>query len=101
MDADGARIFGRTNGLSRPLEINIHHAGQLSGVMLVVVRVSLLVQIYSQEYMRGDPGYNRYYAFMSLFTTSMLGLILASSVLQIFVSGSWWALLYLLIGLVL
>ena len=49
--------------------------------------------------MRGDVGYNRYYAYMSLFTTSMLGLVLASSILQLFV---FWELVglcsYLLIG---
>jgi NADH-quinone oxidoreductase subunit L len=72
----------------------------LSAIMLVVVTsVSLLVQFYSQEYMRGDPGYNRYYAFMSLFTGSMLGLVLASNILQLFV---FWELVglcsYLLIG---
>src|SRR4051794_338294 len=44
----------------------------LTAVMLVVVTsVSLLVQIYSQSYMEGDPGYGRYYAYMSLFTASM------------------------------
>src|SRR5512145_299430 len=103
LDADGARIgFGSHEWVVvGPLEINIGITlDGVSGVMLVVVTgVSLLVQIYSQEYMRGDPGYNRYYAFMSLFTTSMLGLILASSVLQIFV---FWELVglcsYLLIG---
>ena len=41
----------------------------LTVVMLVVVTVvSLMVQIYSQGYMHGDPGYHRYFAFMSLFT---------------------------------
>ncbi len=46
----------------------------LTAVMLVVVTVvSLMVQIYSQGYMRGDPGYHRYYAWMSLFTASMRG----------------------------
>ncbi|HET8943426.1 MAG TPA: hypothetical protein VFO59_01465, partial [Dehalococcoidia bacterium] len=73
LDADGARIgFGTHEWVVvGPLEINIGVTlDGLSGIMLVVVTgVSLLVQIYSQEYMRGDPGYNRYYAFMSLFTT--------------------------------
>jgi NADH-quinone oxidoreductase subunit L len=68
-------------------------------MLVVVTSVSLLVQVYSQGYMNGDPGYNRYYAFMLLFTTSMLGLVLASSILQIFV---FWELVglcsYLLIG---
>jgi len=72
----------------------------LTAVMLVVVTVvSLMVQIYSQGYMRGDPGYHRYYAFMSLFTASMLGLVLADNLLFLFV---FWELVglcsYLLIG---
>jgi len=102
-DSDGARIgFGSHEWLTvGGLEVNIGITlDGLTGVMLVVVTgVSLLVQIYSQEYMRGDEGYNRYFAFMSLFTTSMLGLVLASSVLQLFV---FWELVglcsYLLIG---
>ena len=72
----------------------------LTAVMAVVVcGVSLMVQVYSQGYMRGDPGYARYYAFMSLFTASMLGLVLARSILQMYV---FWELVglcsYLLIG---
>ena len=72
----------------------------LTSVMLVVVTtVSLMVQIYSQGYMKGDPGYHRYYAWMSLFTASMLGLILADSLLLMF---AFWELVglcsYLLIG---
>jgi NADH-quinone oxidoreductase subunit L len=58
----------------------------LTAVMLVVVTtVSLMVRIYSQGYMQGDPGYHRYYAWMSLFTMSMLGLILADNLLMMFV----------------
>jgi NADH-quinone oxidoreductase subunit L len=72
----------------------------LTAIMLVVVTgVSLAVQVYSQAYMKGDAGYARYYAYMSLFTASMLGLVLASSILQMFV---FWELVglssYLLIG---
>ncbi len=72
----------------------------LTAVMLVVVTlVSLMVQIYSQGYMHGDPGYHRYYAFMSLFTASMLGLVLASNLVMLYV---FWELVglssYLLIG---
>ena len=72
----------------------------LTAIMAVVVcGVSLMVQVYSQGYMRGDPGYARYYAFMSLFTASMLGLVLARSILQMYV---FWELVglcsYLLIG---
>ena len=72
----------------------------LTAIMLIVVcLVSLMVQIYSQGYMEGDPGYSRYYAIMSLFTASMIGLVMASSILQVFV---FWELVgassYLLIG---
>jgi len=72
----------------------------LTAVMLLVVTiVSLMVQIYSQGYMKGDPGYHRYYAFMSLFTASMLGLVLADSLLFVYV---FWEMVglcsYLLIG---
>ena len=72
----------------------------LTAVMLVVVTiVSLMVQIYSQGYMKGDPGYHRYYAFMSLFTASMLGMVLADNLLMLFF---FWELVglcsYLLIG---
>ena len=72
----------------------------LTAVMLIVVTVvSLMVQIYSQGYMDGDPGYHRYFSFMSLFTMSMLGLVLADNLLLLFV---FWELVglcsYLLIG---
>ena len=72
----------------------------LTAIMLIVVTaVSLLVQIYSQGYMHGDPGYSRYFAFMALFTTSMLGLVLAPNFLQLYI---FWELVglcsYLLIG---
>jgi len=72
----------------------------LTAVMLIVVTlVSLMVQIYSQGYMRGDPGYHRYFAFMSLFTASMLGLVMADNLLLMYV---FWELVglgsYLLIG---
>ncbi|MFH1560888.1 MAG: NADH-quinone oxidoreductase subunit L [Chloroflexota bacterium] len=72
----------------------------LTAILLVVVSgVSLAVQVYSQGYMRGDPGYSRYFAFMSLFTASMLGLVLARNIIQLYV---FWELVglssYLLIG---
>jgi len=77
----------------------------LTAVMLVVVTlVSLMVQLYSLGYMKGNwdgggAAYHRYYAWMSLFTASMLGVILSSSLLMIFV---FWEMVglcsYLLIG---
>ena len=72
----------------------------LTVVMLVVVTVvSLMVQIYSQGYMHGDPGYSRYFAFMLLFTGSMLGLVLADNLLFLYVFWEGVGLCsYLLIG---
>jgi NADH-quinone oxidoreductase subunit L len=72
----------------------------LSAVMLAVVcSVSLLVQIYSRAYMHSDPGYLRYYAFISVFTASMLGLVVSSNLAMTFF---FWELVglssYLLIG---
>ena len=74
----------------------------LTAVMLVIVTgVSLMVQIYSVGYMSEEKnrGYSRYFAYMSLFTASMVGLVLASGIIQVFV---FWELVglcsYLLIG---
>ncbi len=72
----------------------------VTAVMLVVVTgVSLMVQIYSLGYMKGDAGFCRYYAYMSLFSASMLGLVLSSNVVQLY---AFWELVgissYLLIG---
>jgi NADH-quinone oxidoreductase subunit L len=68
-------------------------------MLFVVTLVSLLVLIYSTGYMAGDPGFSRFFAFMSLFAASMLGLIIATNFLQMFV---FWELVglcsYLLIG---
>ncbi|MBI4268026.1 MAG: NADH-quinone oxidoreductase subunit L, partial [Chloroflexi bacterium] len=84
-------------------DLNIHVGllvDSLTAVMLVVVTgVSLMVQIYSQGYMHGDPGYHRYYAWMSLFTASMLGLVLSDNLLLTFVFWEGVGLCsYLLIG---
>ncbi|OGO60645.1 MAG: NADH-quinone oxidoreductase subunit L [Chloroflexi bacterium RBG_19FT_COMBO_48_23] len=72
----------------------------LTAVMLVVVSlVSLMVQIYSQGYMHGDPGYHRYFAFMSLFTACMLGLVMADNLVFMFLFWEGVGLgSYLLIG---
>ena len=72
----------------------------LTAVMLVVVTgVSLLVQVYSLAYMKGDQSFTRYFAYMSLFTASMLGLVMAVNIIQLYV---FWELVgvssYLLIG---
>lgn len=81
------------------LEVGVY-IDALTAIMLVVVTtVSMLVQIYSLGYMHGDPRYSRYYSYLSLFTFSMLGLVLANNFFLIFV---FWELVgltsYLLIG---
>jgi len=72
----------------------------ISVMMIVVITmISLLVNIYSIGYMKDDPAFGRFFALMSLFTFSMLGLVVSSNILQMFV---FWELVgvssYALIG---
>ncbi len=72
----------------------------LTAVMLLVVSgVSTLVHLFSIGYMHGDPRYSRYFAYLSIFSFSMLGLVLSESFFFIFI---FWELVglssYLLIG---
>lgn len=72
----------------------------ISVMMLVVIStVSLMVHLYSFGYMKGERGFQRYYAYLSLFTFSMLGLVVATNIFQMYV---FWELVgvssYLLIG---
>ena len=58
----------------------------ISVMMLVVITtVSLMVHIYSLGYMKGEKGFQRYYAFLSLFTFSMLGLVVATNIFQMYI----------------
>ena len=108
IDADGHPLAFRTHEwltltppFGQELVVNLGlRVDGLTAIMLVVVTsVSLLVQVYSQGYMAGDGGYSRYYAYMSLFTASMIGLVVVDSILTLFV---FWELVglssYLLIG---
>lgn len=72
----------------------------ISVMMLIVIStVSLMVHVYSFAYMKGETGFQRYYAFLSLFTMSMLGLVVATNIFQMYL---FWELVgvssYLLIG---
>lgn len=72
----------------------------LTAIMLIVVTtVSLLVQIYSIGYMHSDDGFSRFFAFISLFSFSMLGIVVSNNLLQLYI---FWELVglcsYLLIG---
>ena len=69
-------------------------------MMLVVVStVSFMVHIYSLGYMKGEKGFERFFSFLSLFTFSMMGLVLASNIFQMYI---FWELVgvssFLLIG---
>ena len=72
----------------------------ISVMMLIVIStVSLMVHVYSFGYMHGERGFQRYYAYLSLFTMSMLGLVVATNIFQMYL---FWELVgvssYLLIG---
>lgn len=73
--------------------------GMAAMMLLVVTLVSFLVQVYSLGYQHGKPRFGRYYAYLSLFTFSMLVLVIANNFLQFFIG---WELVglcsYLLIG---
>lgn len=95
--ATGGFVWAALGDLSVRLGLQLD---PLSATMLLVVTfISLLVHIYSQGYMAGDARYKRYYAILSLFTASMLGLVLSDNLLGLFI---FWELIglcsYLLIG---
>ncbi len=68
-------------------------------MLIVITTVSLMVHIYSIGYMKGEKGYERFFAFLGLFSFSMLGLVVATNIFQMYV---FWELVgvssYLLIG---
>ena len=71
----------------------------ISVMMLIVIStVSLMVHIYSFGYMHGERGFQRYYAFLSLFTMSMLGLVVATNIFQMYLCWELVGVSYLLIG---
>ena len=72
----------------------------ISAMMLIVIpTISFMVHVYSLGYMHGEKGFQRYYAFLSLFSFSMLGLVVATNIFQMYI---FWELVgassYLLIG---
>ncbi|MDR2624770.1 MAG: NADH-quinone oxidoreductase subunit L, partial [Zoogloeaceae bacterium] len=68
-------------------------------MMLVVTFVSLMVHLYTIGYMQDDPGYNRFFSYISLFTFSMLMLVMANNFMQLFFGWEAVGLVsYLLIG---
>ena len=87
--------------ISRTLHIDLGILlDPISVMMLVVIStVSLMVHVYSLGYMKGERGFQRYNAFLSLFTMSMMGLVVATNIFQMYL---FWELVgvssYLLIG---
>ncbi len=105
---DASGVFPQTvawNSVWLPISGNLHidlgfMLDPISVMMLIVIStVSLMVHIYSFGYMKGERGFQRYYAFLSLFTMSMLGLVVATNIFQMYI---FWELVgvssYLLIG---
>jgi len=90
-------IFGANRKFVLDVGIAIDN---LSAIMLVVVTlISALVHLFSLGYMKGDVRYSRYYAYLGLFSFSMLGLVLSNNILMMYI---FWELVgicsYLLIG---
>jgi NADH-quinone oxidoreductase subunit L len=104
-DGEGFKALLAFNKTWLPLTENLHIdigvlLDPISVMMLIVVStVSLMVHIYSIGYMKGERGYERFFAFLSLFTFSMLGLVVAPNIFQMYI---FWELVgissYLLIG---
>lgn len=109
------RIFwGYLYGNAEPVDMTVYHwasfselsiqigfmIDSLSALMMVVVTfVSLMVHIYSIGYMHDDDGYQRFFSYISLFTFSMLMLVMANNFLQLFFGWEAVGLVsYLLIG---
>ncbi len=100
---DGARFnqtiyeWMQVGGLK--MEIGFMVDGLTAMMMCVVTFVSLMVHIYTIGYMEEDAGYNRFFAYISLFTFSMLMLVMSNNLLQLFFGWEAVGLVsYLLIG---
>ena len=100
---DGARFnqtiytWMQVGGLK--MEIGFLIDGLTAMMMCVVTFVSLMVHIYTVGYMHDDDGYNRFFAYISLFTFSMLMLVMSNNMLQLFFGWEAVGLVsYLLIG---
>jgi len=101
---DGAPVFNETiytwmTVMGMPLEIGFLIDTLTAMMMCVVTFVSLMVHVYTIGYMAEDEGYNRFFAYISLFTFSMLMLVMSNNFLQLFFGWEAVGLVsYLLIG---
>ncbi|MFZ2990544.1 NADH-quinone oxidoreductase subunit L [Ideonella sp.] len=100
---DGARfnatIYEWMNVGGLKMEVGFLIDGLTAMMMCVVTFVSLMVHIYTIGYMEEDPGYQRFFSYISLFTFSMLMLVMSNNFLQLFFGWEAVGLVsYLLIG---
>src|SRR5262245_36023582 len=100
---DGARfnatVYEWMNVGGLKMEIGFLVDGLTAMMMCVVTFVSLMVHIYTIGYMEEDPGYQRFFSYISLFTFSMLMLVMSNNFLQLFFGWEAVGLVsYLLIG---
>jgi NADH-quinone oxidoreductase subunit L len=90
---------GLIGGEQLNIDIGLHLDALSLIMLLVVTGVGLMIHIYSYGYMHEDPGFSRFFACLSLFTFSMLGIVLANNFVMMFI---FWELVgvssYLLIG---
>ncbi len=94
---EGVYTWGISDGLHMEIGFLIDNLSAL--MMTVVTFVSLAVHVYTIGYMRDDPGYQRFFAYISLFTFSMLMLVMSNNFLQLFFGWEAVGLVsYLLIG---
>ncbi len=91
-------LTGR-GGRSIPLDVTFSADAMTATMMLVVTGVGFLIHLYSSEYMKKDPGYYRFFAYLNLFVFSMLVLIMGDNLAVLFVGWEGVGLCsYLLIG---
>jgi NADH-quinone oxidoreductase subunit L len=100
---DGARFAGTVyewmNAGGLKMEVGFQIDGLTAMMMCVVTFVSLMVHLYTVGYMEEDPGYQRFFSYISLFTFSMLMLVMSNNFLQLFFGWEAVGLVsYLLIG---
>ena len=100
---DGAHFSGTVyewmNAGGLKMEVGFLIDGLTAMMMCVVTFVSLMVHIYTIGYMEEDPGYQRFFSYISLFTFSMLMLVMSNNFLQLFFGWEAVGLVsYLLIG---
>jgi NADH-quinone oxidoreductase subunit L len=89
--------WGMSGGI--PLEVGFLVDSLTATMMVVVTGVSWMVHIYTIGYMQDDPGYQRFFSYISLFTFSMLMLVMSNNFLQLFFGWEAVGLVsYLLIG---